>query len=66
MKTEYKVRLVKDNRYMVIKKKTIEGKRIDAYDSEPDRIDEVVVYHGSPADCYAFIKLNEEGYLTKK
>ena len=66
MKIEYTVRLIRGNSYMVIRKTTIEGKRIDAYDSEPDRIDEVVVYHGSPADCYAFIKLNEEGYLTKK
>lgn len=66
MKIEYTVRLIRGNSYMVIRKTTIEGKRIDAYNSEPDRIDEVLVYNGSPSDCYAFIKLNEEGYLTKK
>ncbi len=63
MKREYKVRLFQDNTYVVIEIVTRYGKRISAYDSEPDTVEENKVYQGGLADCDAYIRLHKDGYM---
>lgn len=63
MKREYKVRFFQDDTYEVIEIITTYGERISAYDSEPDTVEENKVYQGSLADCEAYIRLHEGGYM---
>ena len=63
MKQEYKVRLFQNNTYNVIKIVTTYGRRISAYDSDPHTIEENIVYQGTLADCYVYIRLHEGDYM---
>jgi hypothetical protein len=63
MKREYKVRFFQDNTYEVIEIVTTYGERTSAYDSELDTVEENKVYQGSLADCEAYIRLHEGGYM---
>lgn len=63
MKREYKVRFFQDNTYEVIEIVTIYGERTSAYDSEPNTVKENKVYQGGLADCEAYIRLHEGGYM---
>ena len=60
---KYKVRFFQDNTYEVIEITTTQGKRISAYESENDNIEEYKVYQGSLSDCEAYIRLHEGGYM---
>ena len=51
------------NSYSVMEEITIQGKRINAYESENDITKTKKVYAGSPSDCLAFIELNDKNYL---
>ena len=63
MRQEYKVRFFKDNIYEVIEIVTTYGERTSAYDSKPDTVEENKVYQGGLADCEAYIRLYEGGYM---
>lgn len=63
MKREYKVRFFQDNTYEVIEIVTTYGERTSVYDSEPDTVEENKVYQGGLADCEAYIRLREGGYM---
>jgi hypothetical protein len=63
MKEEYKVRFYINNTYEVFKITTKYGERTSAYDSEPDDIEEESVFQGYLADCEAYIRLHEGGYM---
>lgn len=54
MNEEYKVRLFMDNTYEVY---------FVTHDSESFRSDEYVCFQGSLADCEAWIRLTEGGYM---
>lgn len=60
---KYQVRFYQDNIYEVIEIITTYGERTSAYDSEPDKKEENVVFNGSISDCEAYIRLKSEGYL---
>lgn len=63
MKKEYNVIIVDNEVYAVIEKTITYGERTSAYDTEPDNIQEYIIYRGCLSDCYAFIKLKEGGYM---
>jgi|SanBayMetagenome_1026888.scaffolds.fasta_scaffold64701_2 hypothetical protein len=63
MKREYKVRFFQGNTYEVIEIVTTYGERTSAYDSEPDTVEENKVFQGGLADCEAYIRLQEGGYM---
>jgi len=78
MKREYKVRFFQGNTYEVIEivttygertsaydsePDTTYGERTSAYDSEPDTVEENKVFQGGLADCEAYIRLQEGGYM---
>jgi len=49
--------------YKVIKTTTIEGERLDAYESAPDKTKVENVFEGTLPECDSFIRLTEGGYL---
>lgn len=67
MKKEYKVRYLNDSTnilfYEVIQVVTTYGERTSAYESEPNTVDEYVVFRGQITECYTYIKLQEGGYM---
>ena len=64
MKREYKVRFFQDNIYEVIEIVTTYGERTSVYNSEPDTVEEEnKVYQGGLADCEAYSRLHEGGYM---
>ena len=63
MKREYKVRFFQGNTYEVIEIVTTYGERTSAYDSESDTVEENKVFQGGLADCEAYIRLQEGGYM---
>ena len=63
MKKQYNVIRVDNEVYDVIEKTITYGERTSAYDTEPDNIEECVLYRGCLSDCYAFIKLKEGSYM---
>jgi hypothetical protein len=63
MNREYTVRFFQDNTYEVIEITTTYGKRTNAYDSEPDTVEENKVYQGGLSDCEAYIRLKESGHM---
>jgi hypothetical protein len=63
MKREYKVRFFQGNTYEVVEIVTTYGERTSAYDSEPDTVEENKVFQGGLADCEAYIRLQEGGYM---
>jgi len=63
MKREYKIEFLQDSIYEVIEIITTYGERISAYDSEHDTVQEQNVFQGRLADCEAYIRLKECGYM---
>jgi hypothetical protein len=63
MKREYKVRFFQGNTYEVIEIVTTYGERTSGYDSELDTVEENKVFQGGLADCEAYIRLQEGGYM---
>ena len=63
MKREYKVRFFQGNTYEVIEIVTTYGERTSGYDSERDTVEENKVFQGGLADCEAYIRLQEGGYM---
>jgi hypothetical protein len=63
MSQKYKVRFFQGNTYEVIEIVTTYGERTFAYDSEPDTVEENKVFQGGLADCEAYIRLQEGGYM---
>ena len=63
MKREYKVRFFQGNTYEVVEIVTTYGERTSAYDSKPDTVEENKVFQGGLADCEAYIRLQEGGYM---
>lgn len=63
MKREYKVRFFQDNTYEVIEIITTYGERTNAYDCEPNTVEEEKVYQGGLEGCEAYIRLHEGGYM---
>lgn len=63
MKREYKVRWAFEDIYDVVEVITTYGERTSAYDSEIDKVAENHTYQGDLANCYAYIKLREGGYM---
>lgn len=61
--TKYKVKNYSDNKFKVVQINIISGERINAYESEPDTVSEIDIYHGDLSNCYAFIKLKEQNYM---
>lgn len=59
--SEYKVRLLKDSKYQVVRIGLIEGQSWDEWD---DHYGEETVFQGSLSDCEAYIRLNENGYMN--
>jgi hypothetical protein len=62
-KTKYKVAEQLNGKYVVSEIKITDGERLDAYNSLPSTHETKSIFSGSPTDCYAIIKLKEEGYL---
>jgi hypothetical protein len=61
MNNKYRVRLYQDNIYEVVElNKLIEGQSWDGWD---DHQEDVTVYKGTLADCEAWLRLNERGYM---
>lgn len=60
---KYKVRFYGNNTYEVVEIHIKYGERVSAYESEPDVKHEVPVFQGSLADCEAYIRLHENGYM---
>lgn len=63
MKREYKVRFFQGNTYEVIEIVTTYGEPRSGYDSERDTVEENKVFQGGLADCEAYIRLQEGGYM---
>lgn len=63
MERKYRVNLLKDNNYEVIETTITYGKKISAYDSEPSKVEKNKVFQGTLADCEAYIRLCEGGYM---
>ena len=63
MSQKYKVRFFQGNTYEVIEIVTTCRERTFAYDSEPDTVEENKVFQGGLADCEAYIRLQEGGYM---
>lgn len=63
MSQKHKVRFFQDNTYEVIEIVTTYGERTSVYDSEPDTVEENKVFQGGLADCEAYIRLQEGGYM---
>jgi len=61
MGNKYRIQLFQDSTYQVIEvNKLIEGESWDGWD---DYHDDVVVFQGTLADCEAWLRLNERGYI---
>lgn len=63
MEEKYRVGLYMDNTYEVFKITTKYGERTSAYESDPNEVNEESMYQGSLADCEAYIRLHEGGYM---
>ena len=63
MKITYEVNHNYDNFFYVVETVITYGARTSAYESLPDKEDSNTIYSGTPADCYAFVKLKDEKYL---
>lgn len=63
MERKYKVRFFENDTYEVIEVITTYGERINAYESVSDTVEENQVYQGALADCEAYIRLKEGGYM---
>lgn len=63
MEVQYKVELISDNKYKVIKVTTIYGERLNAYESEPNIIEEKIMLESNLSECESYIKLCEGGYI---
>lgn len=57
----YKVRLMSDATYEVIE--LTPNKEYDQYDYYSDKFNEQKMHQGSLADCEAWIRLHEGGYM---
>ena len=58
---DYKVQFYQDNLYEVIElNKLVEGQSWDGWD---DSYQDVSVFKGTLADCEAWIRLNDGGYI---
>ena len=60
---KYKVIFFQDNVYEVIEIITTYGEITSAYDSKQDTQEEYKVFQGGLADCEAYIRLHEGGYM---
>ena len=45
---------------------TIQNERYDAYESEPTKEKKTLVYTGTVADCWAWVKFKEGGYFENE
>jgi hypothetical protein len=63
MEKTYRVKYFMDGNYKVVEILTIYGERINAYESEMDKVTETTVFNGSLSDCEAYIRLKENGYM---
>ena len=60
---KYKVRPMMDDNYEVVQLTTNEKYDENDYDSDEQEFNEESVYQGGLADCEAYIRLNEGGYM---
>jgi hypothetical protein len=60
---KYKVRLMMDDNYEVVELTPNEKYDENDYDSDEQEFNEQSVYQGRLADCEAYIRLNEGGYM---
>lgn len=60
---KYKVRFMMDEKYQVVKLTKNEKDDQNDYDSYEKGFNEQIVYQGRLADCEAYIRLNESGYM---
>ena len=60
---KYKVRPMMDDNYKVVQLTTNEKYDENDYDSDEQEFNEESVYQGGLADCEAYIRLNEGGYM---
>jgi len=58
MKTEYKIKSINKDKYNIIKI-TTESSDVDTY-----KTTESIIFMGSIIECYCYLKLEENNYLT--
>lgn len=64
MEVKYNVRHYQNDIWQVLKITTAFGERLDAYSSAPNTQIEEIVFHGTIADCEAYINLIESGRIV--
>lgn len=61
--TKYRVEHMKDNTYEVVETTTEYGERLNAYESEENKVTKESVFQGTLSDCESYIRLKEKGYM---
>ena len=65
MEVKYNVQHYQNDIWQVLKTTTVFGERLDAYSSAPNTQIEEIVFHGTIADCEAYINLAESGRIVR-